>query len=43
MMPVFVGALLLVIFMKGLTEGVWIPPGDPFFNQGQERFIYLRF
>ena len=42
--PVFVGMLLFIAYMKGLTlEGVWISPADPFFNQGQEKFIYLQF
>lgn len=42
--PVFLMLILVVLYMKGLTlEGVWISPGDPFFNQGQEKFIYLKF
>lgn len=42
--PVFVVAILGVLYMKGLTlEGVWISPADPFFNDGQEKFIYLKF
>ena len=42
--PLLVGLVLGVMYMKGLTlEGVWISPADPFFNQGQEKFIYLQF
>lgn len=42
--PLFVVLILGVVYMKGLTlEGVWISPTDPFFNQGQEKFIYLQF
>ena len=42
--PVFVLLILGIVYFKGLTlEGVWISPADPFFNQGQEKFIYLNF
>jgi D-alanyl-lipoteichoic acid acyltransferase DltB (MBOAT superfamily) len=42
--PIFLVLIFFVLYMKGLTlEGVWISPGDPFFNQGQEKFIYLQF
>ena len=42
--PLVVLLVLFVLYMKGLTlEGVWISPADPFFNQCQEQFIYLKF
>lgn len=42
--PLTVLVVLAIVYMKGLTlEGVWISPADPYFNQGQEKFIYLRF
>ncbi len=42
--PVFVVLALGIFYMKGLTlEGVWISPAEPFFNEGQEKFIYFEF
>jgi len=42
--PIYLALIVLVLYFKGLTlEGVWISPADPFFNQGQEKFIYLQF
>lgn len=42
--PILVIATCAVFYLKGLTlEGVWISPADPYFNQGQEKFIYFEF
>lgn len=44
LLPVFVVMAIAIFYMKGLTlEGVWISPSEPFFNQGQEKFIYFQF
>ena len=44
LLAVFVISAIAVFYFKGLTlEGVWISPAEPFFNQGQEKFIYFQF
>jgi len=44
LLPLFVIIIWGTMYMRGLTlEGVWISPADPFFNAGQEKFIYFKF
>jgi alginate O-acetyltransferase complex protein AlgI len=42
--PVLIAFIFFGMYMTGITlNGVWISPADPFFNQGQEKFIYFKF
>lgn len=42
--PALIAFIFFGMYMTGITlNGVWISPADPFFNKGQEKFIYFKF